>query len=255
MLCVALADSIFPAWRRVLSRGDHPPVRLVIIPATPLTIVCPASLAGGSVADGFLALGAAPPDGGADPLALLGAMVTVIAIVGLSVMLTISVRGKIARRNAERPSARELMDKIKQAPHRRDDADATTARMLETAQRLAAQLDNKAERLEQLIARADERVAALDARVGRLSEPPWAAQRAAPPAQSSGRVPDPPPGPLPEMEGGRSDSRASETRAPGDPLTLTIYELTDTGRSPLEIAKALDEQIGKVELILALREG
>ncbi len=225
-------------------------MRLVIIPATPLTIVCPALAAGGTVADG-----------GEDPLALLGAMVTVIAIVGLSAMLTISVRGRIARRNAERPSARELMDKIKQSahpphpPHSRADADATTAQMLETAQRLAAQLDNKAERLEQLIARADERVQALGGRVGRLSEPPSAAQRAAPPAQSSDRSPNPPPGPLLEREGGRSDSRASETRAPDDPLTQTIYELTDTGRSPLEIAKALDEQIGKVELILALREG
>ncbi len=242
----------------MISRGDHPPVRLVIIPATLLTIVCPAFAGGGPLADGVLALAAAPPDGGADPLALVGAMITVIAIVGLSVMLTISVRGKIARRNAERPSARELMDKIKQPPHpphSRADADATTAQMLETAGRLAAHLDNKAERLEQLIARADERLAALGGRVGRLSEPPSAAQRAAPRAQSSDRSPNPPPGPVPEREGGRSDSRASETRAPGDPLTQTIYELTDTGRSPLEIAKALDEQIGKVELILALREG
>ena len=209
----------------------------MIIPATPLTIVCPALAAGGSVADGVLALGAAAPDGGADPLALVGAMIIVIAIVGLSVMLTISVRGKIARRNAERPSARELMDKIKQSPHpphSRADADATTAQMLETAGRLAAALDNKAERLEQLIARADERVAAL---------------------QSSDRAPDPPPGPLPDREGGRSDSPASVRRTPRDPLTQTVYELTDTGRSPLEIAKALDEQIGKVELILALREG
>ncbi len=215
----------------------------MIIPATPLTIVCPAFAGGGPVADGVLALAAAAPDGGADPLALVGAMITVIAIVGLSVMLTISVRGKIARRNAERPSARELMDKIKQTshpPHSRADADATTAQMLETAQRLAAQLDNKAERLEQLIARADDRLAAL-----------------------GGRVPDPPPDPLPATaslrpgrEGGRSGPRSSNrSSAPRDPLTQTIYELTDTGRSPLEIAKALDEQIGKVELILALREG
>jgi hypothetical protein len=221
----------------------------VIIPATPVTIVCPALAACGCAADGVLALGLAPPDGGADPLALLGAMITVIAIVGLGVILTISVRGKIARRNAERPSARELMDEIKQTPHRRDDADATTARMLETAQRLAAQLDNRAERLEQLIAQADERLAALGGRPDRGSS--VSSVR----GQASARAPDPPPGPLPEREGGRSDSPASGGRTPRDPLIRTIYELTDAGRSPLEIAKALDEQIGKVELILALREG
>jgi hypothetical protein len=33
-----------------------------------------------------------------------------------------------------------------------------------------------------------------------------------------------------------------------------VYELADGGRDPVEIARALDEQIGKVELILALRE-
>ena len=194
--------------------------------ANPLTIVCPAFAAGGRVPEGVLVLGVAPPDGGADPLVLLGAMISVVAIVGLGAILTITVRGKIARRNAERPSARELMDKIKQSPHRRDDADAITARMLETAQRLAAQLDNKAERLEQLIARADERV-------GRLSEPP---------TEGHGE------------HGGSGPRASNRSSVPRDPLTQTIYELTDTGRSPLEIAKALDEQIGKVELILALRE-
>ena len=41
---------------------------------------------------------------------------------------------------------------------------------------------------------------------------------------------------------------------PLDPLTQGVYELADTGRSPLEIAQQMDEQVGKVELILALRD-
>ena len=33
-----------------------------------------------------------------------------------------------------------------------------------------------------------------------------------------------------------------------------MYDLTDAGQSAVEIAQELDEQTGKVELILALRE-
>jgi hypothetical protein len=40
-----------------------------------------------------------------------------------------------------------------------------------------------------------------------------------------------------------------------DPLTRRVYELSDAGHNPVDIARALDEQIGKVELILALRAG
>ena len=40
-----------------------------------------------------------------------------------------------------------------------------------------------------------------------------------------------------------------------DPLTEEIYELADAGRTPVEIAQHLAEQVGKVELILALRPG
>ena len=38
-----------------------------------------------------------------------------------------------------------------------------------------------------------------------------------------------------------------------DSLTLAVYERADAGRNPIEIARELEEQVGKVELILALR--
>lgn len=47
---------------------------------------------------------------------------------------------------------------------------------------------------------------------------------------------------------------ASDGEQP-DPLTRKVYALADAGRTPLQIAQALDEQPGKVELILALRRG
>jgi hypothetical protein len=38
-----------------------------------------------------------------------------------------------------------------------------------------------------------------------------------------------------------------------DPVTRRVYGLADQGLTPVEIAGRLEEQVGKVELILALR--
>jgi hypothetical protein len=40
-----------------------------------------------------------------------------------------------------------------------------------------------------------------------------------------------------------------------DPVSEKVYILADAGRSSLQIAQELGEQVGKVELILALRRG
>lgn len=39
-----------------------------------------------------------------------------------------------------------------------------------------------------------------------------------------------------------------------DPLNQQVYELSDEGLPPVEIARQLNQQTGKVELILALRQ-
>lgn len=162
------------------------------------------------------------------PSSLLGPLVMVIGIVGVGVLLTISIRGKIARRNAARPSARQWIEQVKTVRQRSDDVEVQAADLMETARRLSAQLDNKAQRLETLIRQADERIAAMSASpradIHRATEAPAEPR---PPASSAPREPD--------------------------PLTRTVYELADQGRTPLEIAQELDEQVGKIELILALR--
>ncbi len=43
------------------------------------------------------------------------------------------------------------------------------------------------------------------------------------------------------------------TTDPVDARTQQIYAMADEGRTPVEIASALEDQIGKIELILALR--
>ncbi len=161
--------------------------------------------------------------------------------------MTTSIRAKIARRQAAHPSPREFIDQIRADRVRRDDVDTATSDLLDTAQRLAAQLDNKAERLEQLIAQADqrlERLADATAESGGPSPKPSPLPRAA--------APSPAPHP-PKSRAAPEASPPPALPASLDPLTVAVYDLADTGRNPVEIAQQLDEQIGKVELILALR--
>lgn len=142
-----------------------------------------------------------------------------VLIAGFAIFMTFSIRSKIARRNAARPSPRELVAQMKDHPRvLASDAHTYTAKLQDTARRLSAQLDNKARRLETLIDEADQRIAALGTRAERPAH----------------RAP------------GNGEHQADE-------LTRAVYKHADAGRTALEIAQQLDEQIGKVELILALR--
>ena len=88
----------------------------------------------------------------------------------------------------------------------------------ELAGLLAGQMDRQAARLERLISDADARIRQLE----RLS----ADVRAARPADAS---------------------------LGADPLNQRIFEMADEGMPPVEIARTLKQQTGKVQLILALR--
>ncbi len=168
-----------------------------------------------------------------ETLGPLTAVVMVVVLVGFAIFMTISIRSKITQRNAARPSARELVEQMKNHPRVvAGDGQGFAADLYDIARRLGAQLDNKARRLEKLIDDADQRIAALGSTA--------ATPASTPPV--TGAVPT-----------------AATTGAPSngeqkmDPLTEEIYELADAGRTPVEIAQDLDEQVGKVELILALR--
>jgi hypothetical protein len=161
------------------------------------------------------------------PQSPLAPVLLVAGVVILGVLLTFGIRAKIARRNRDRPSPRELIEQVKATHEQADDAHAVASHLADTARRLSAQLDNKARRLEVLIRQADERITALS---GGVNGPPLARPDAA------------------------RDDAAPPAPPALDPLTRSVYEHADTGLSALEIAQQLDEQVGKVELILALRE-
>lgn len=100
------------------------------------------------------------------------------------------------------------------------DAARLGADLRELTQRLAHEMDAKAERIERLLAKADERIA---------------------------RLQDPPP-PAPTRVHERSASLA-------EPEHTKVHALADEGLPIVEIARRVGKPTGQVELILALRRG
>lgn len=170
-------------------------------------------------------------------------MLLVLGAVGIALFLLISIRAKIARRNAAILPPRDQIEALKAESAARQDADAIHANLQDIARKLSAQLDNKAERLEQLIQQADERLARLEAS----------------PAKNTNHAPTPAPrkvisqSPTSTTDEPPVAAQARTEPEPTDSLRRAIYALADRGRSALDIARELDEHLGKIELILALR--
>lgn len=111
---------------------------------------------------------------------------------------------------------------------------------------LAARLETRAARLEALLDQADERIEKLEARLaaGGLSDTLNAARPPAEPARN-GQPTDP-------WDDGPEPAAPARPDA-SDPLHQEVYDLADAGEPPLAIARRLDQQVGTIELILALR--
>ena len=156
-----------------------------------------------------------------------------LAAAGVAVLtLVVLVRLRATRRRRAANDARRETEPGRPTLRPRAGGESLEALMVE-AQELtrvcAAQMENRAMRLERLLAEADERIAELE----RLSGGGRPAGRGAP-ARDARRAPD--------------ASRSPE----GDPLADRVFELADRGMQPVEIARQLDEHTGKIELILAL---
>lgn len=150
-------------------------------------------------------------------------MAVAITLITASLMLTLLRRRRKMDREKLQPS--ERLERTRELQRTTGNISQMMVELEELTRRFGAQLDAKSQRLEQLLEEADRKIAELE---GRSSASPSAAPSA--PAASS------PP------------------QAPADPLVRKVYELADAGQPIIEIARQLDEQIGKVELILALRQ-
>lgn len=185
---------------------------------------------------------------------VLAQMLMLIGVVAIGMLLTISVRRKIAKKNAATPAPKQRIALAKTTRRLNEDKQAVSSDLHDTARRLAASLDAKAERLDQLIDEAGRRIAELQ----KLVESPGSNGRSAVSTDDEAdQITREIERHLPSDPNTSPASQPVTIPVPAktlDPLTRSIYELADAGHDPVSIAQVLDEQIGKVELVLALRE-
>lgn len=142
--------------------------------------------------------------------------------------------------------------------------DELLTQLEEVSRRINAQAETQLAKLTAAIAAADARLARLErplttrsaarvvAAAGRatpppapLAPPPVAAPDALGQPESESSAAESPPAPPPQPPASSSESR--------DARRQRIYELADTGTTPITIADTLQVPLGEVELVLNLR--
>lgn len=161
---------------------------------------------------------------------------------GLLVLLTpLVVRWlrKLPRTPLAPPSVQSRTESLSRLARDRESLEALMKEVRDLTKLCAQQIDSRVERLEKLLAQADERLGRLEAGVRR--ESPLVETRHATPSRAVKPSARP------------QSGAASAPEFLPDPVARQVYELADQGRTPVEIAGSLEEHVGKVELILALR--
>jgi hypothetical protein len=132
-------------------------------------------------------------------------------------------------------SPQELIERNRQVRGMQGQLEELMVEVEAMARRFGVQMDAKARRLENLLAQADERIEELRELQGQ------------PPRDSS-----------PHFEQANEPQQTQLSPRPvepiiEDPLAASVYSLADSGLDAHAIAMQLNEHVGKVELILALR--
>ena len=168
-----------------------------------------------------------------------------LLVAGLA-LLTMWMLMRIARKRRageHTVTPTEQVERNRQMRGMRADLEELMVEIEQLAKRFGAQLDAKAAQLEKLVDDADQRIAQLQQlQAGEKPASSSATSTAAsrkPATASTSRDTSP------------TDDDDSETK---DPLARSVYQLADAGKEPVQIATELNEHVGKVELILALRE-
>ena len=158
---------------------------------------------------------------GNDSLWMLGLPIVGILLIIISLFMGIRKR---RHASATRLSPREQIERNRQHGGMRRDLERLMVEIETMAKHVGSQLDAKAIRLERLLDEAEAKTNQLEQISGKPASAP-----ASPPLER----------PMPDI---------------ADPGAQQVYALADQGRSPMEIARQLNEHVGKIELILSLRK-
>lgn len=167
--------------------------------------------------------------------------IPLLGVLLITMGMMMGIRKK-RRRSGTQSSAREHVDELRQKQAVRGDLEQLMMEVEQLAKRFGTQLDAKSMQMERLIDEADQKIAELkQLELNRQNtpvqpqQPPQAPHYAAQDATPTPQTPAPAPDPDAELKS-------------------KVCGLSDQGHDPVEIARQLDEHVGKIELILALRK-
>lgn len=183
------------------------------------------------------------------PAAQYGIPLLGVLLITMSMMMGIR---KKRRYSQEQGTSREKVDELKQRHKLRGDLEQLMIEVEQLAKRFGAQLDAKTMHLEQLLSEADRKIA-------ELKQAEQVLQNAANMQQAmASSLEDKPAAPATESASSAGVETAPPTAPPvvnaEDALKQSVYDLAEQGHDPAEIARQLNEHVGKIELILALRK-
>lgn len=178
----------------------------------------------------------------------------------LAAVLLYNIR-KRSRGQADRPDPRERLEHQKQTSGMRNDLREMMVELENVTRQFSSQLDARTRKLEKLIEEADRRIEALgQAGAGGRSPEPRPQPEPEPKSRSGAGSGDNGAGGAAGGEPASASDRAGDEAPPVDqpveptPVAKKVYQLADAGCDAAQIARELNEHIGKVELILALRQ-
>jgi hypothetical protein len=186
-----------------------------------------------------------------NPEALTGSNMLAGMLMAGGVLIIVFILMKNLRRNqrataADTMTTAERVAAIRARAGEKNNIDAFKADVHDFTRRMAALLDNKAERLEQLIADADERLDRLERAEARGGARPAHHDEPAPAPHHEPTAPPPP-------ARARRSPPDLDRPVSVDPLHDRVYRLADSGLDPIAIARETGQPTGQIELILALR--
>jgi len=178
----------------------------------------------------------------------IGWALAAIGVTLVTLSLVMGIRKK-RRKMSGRVTARETLDRYKAKSEVRDDLERVMVEVEEMARRVSAQLDAKTVAIEKLLRDAQTKVEQLNAAIERFE------RAAAASANGEGKADGADDSPAPGDSVAPAPDTPTPPRAasPQDELSRRVYALADEGHAAPAIARQLDEHIGKIELILALR--
>lgn len=169
----------------------------------------------------------------------------ILLVCGVMLLVAWSLMRLRSKTRNAKPMAtpQEIIERNRQARGMQGQLEELMVEVEALTRRFGVQLDAKARRLENLLAQADERIEELRALQGQ----PSLHQQSPDEQQDYGESPTASPTQI---------QSASPQPAPieEDPLAVAVYNLADGGMDAHTIAMQLNEHVGKVELILALRK-